>query len=79
MSVQGWYLLPVKPAPGQCGECLAHHSAQEPHNGDSLYYAYHFAARHGRWPTWEDAIAHCDAAIQDIVRAVIAEHRERRR
>ena len=51
-------LLP--PKPDACQDCAVVHQAAAPHNKDSLYYQYSFYANHGRWPTWEDAIAHCD-------------------
>jgi hypothetical protein len=31
-----------------------------PHNQQSMYYQYRFYGIHGRWPTWADAVAHCD-------------------
>lgn len=36
------------------------HGPAEAHNQQSFHYQFHFRARHGRWPTWKDAIAHCD-------------------
>lgn len=51
-------LLP--PKKGVCQECAADHPEDNPHNRYSLYYQYHFYNEHGRWPTWEDAMAHCD-------------------
>jgi hypothetical protein len=50
-------LLPAKA--GTCEECAVAHKPSEPHNKDSLHYQYHFYGRHGRWPKWSDAIAHC--------------------
>ena len=35
-----------------------------PHNEDSLYYQYFFYDKHGRWPTWMDALEHCDKKIK---------------
>jgi hypothetical protein len=58
----GLRLLP--PRPDVCQECAADHTADEPHNADSLFYKYHFWLRHGRWPTWRDAIAHCSPEMQ---------------
>lgn len=45
--------------PGTCPLCAAAHSPNFPHNRDSLTYQYRFYDKHGRWPAWEDAMAHC--------------------
>jgi len=55
----GFKLLKNVP-PGACPECALEHLPTWPHNQQSLYYQYHFRERHGRWPTWADAMAHCD-------------------
>jgi hypothetical protein len=57
LDTGGLRLLP--PAAGKCQECAVEHDPAEPHNRDSLYYQMQFQIRHGRWPTWEDAMAHC--------------------
>ncbi len=44
-----------------CQICSGHHAPNEPHNRDCVYYRYAFFAEHNRWPTWEDALEHCDA------------------
>jgi len=59
----------IPPKPGQCPICATSHTADEPHNAQSLYYQYRFRASHGRWPTWADAIAHCQRAVQAAWRA----------
>jgi hypothetical protein len=51
-------LLP--PRPEVCQECAVSHGPREAHNAQSLYYQYYFYRIHGRWPTWMDAISHCD-------------------
>jgi hypothetical protein len=51
-------LLP--PPPDACPICAVKHDAQQPHNAQSLYYLYRFYGIRGRWPTWADAVAHCD-------------------
>lgn len=51
-------LLP--PAEGTCPICGWAHEPHVPHNAQSLYYQYRFYGIRGRWPTWADAIAHCD-------------------
>jgi hypothetical protein len=53
----GLMLLPCKP--DVCQECAVDHTPDLPHNNQSLYYQYHFYFKHGRWPTWKDAMAHC--------------------
>ena len=55
-------LLPC--AKDVCQECAVDHSPEEAHNAESLYYQYKFYGDHGRWPTWHDAISHCDAERQ---------------
>ena len=46
-----------------CGRNPAHADSQ-PHDAQSLYYQYAFYGKHGRWPTWKDAIAHCSDPIK---------------
>lgn len=55
-------LLP--PKPGTCPICAVDHPADQPHNQQSLYYQYRFYGVRGRWPTWADAIAHCNDATR---------------
>lgn len=43
-----------------CQECAVKHEPEMPHNAQSLYYQYRFYGNNGRWPTWDDAIEHCD-------------------
>lgn len=62
MKVRGFSLL--KPAPDKCQECAVDHLPEQPHNRDSLYYQFVFFLKHGRHPTWADAIAHCTADLQ---------------
>ena len=54
----GFTLLAAKP--GTCPECATKHKPELPHNQQSLFYQYRFYGEHGRWPKWEDALAHCD-------------------
>ena len=51
-------LLP--PKPGVCQECAVDHPPEYPHNKKSLFYQYYFFNENGRWPTWKDAMEHCD-------------------
>lgn len=58
----GFTLLP--PAPGVCQECAVAHPPEAPHDRDSLYFQSAFWAKHRRWPTWRDAMAHCAPEVQ---------------
>lgn len=59
----GFQMLGTTP-PGTCPECAVAHDPQQPHNRDSLTYQYKFYDKHGRWPTWKDAMAHCPEEIR---------------
>lgn len=59
-------LLPLTPRAGVCAECGTKHREGDPHNAQSLFYQYHFYGLHERWPTWLDAMAHCDQKVQDL-------------
>lgn len=61
-NLKPFMLLPAKP--GTCPECATKHEPKMPHNQQSLYYQYHFYNEHGRWPTWEDAMAHCSEEMR---------------
>ena len=54
----------LPPPPGHCQECAVEHEPDQPHNRDSLFYAFIFNAQHNRSPTWVDAMAHCPQAVQ---------------
>lgn len=62
----GFKLLP--PAREACQVCAQNppHPPEYPHNRDSLYYQYFFYAEDGRWPTWTDALAHCDDETKKV-------------
>lgn len=62
--MNGMTLLPCKA--DVCQECALDHDPKQPHNQQSLYYQYHFYSQHGRWPTWEDAMAHCNDEIKEF-------------
>lgn len=62
-------LLPV--APGTCEQCATKHPAEDPHNQQSLHYQYWFYGKHGRWPTWEDAMEHCTHEIKQLWRGAL--------
>ena len=54
----------VPPSPGACPICATTHDPKEPHDRDSLYYQNWFRKRHKRFPTWEDAMAHCKEEVK---------------
>ena len=56
-------LLP--PEEGTCPICAVDHEPEQPHNYQSLYYQYRFYGVRGRWPTWADALAHCDDVVRE--------------
>jgi hypothetical protein len=64
-----WHVLPPDTSGGKCPECAVVHDSTEPHDNQSLAYQYSFRARHGRWPTWADAIAHCAPEVQALWKA----------
>jgi len=66
MASKGFKLLP--PKPGVCQECAVDHKPGEPHNPGSMYYQYKFHGEHGRWPTWKDAIAHCEPELREALK-----------
>ena len=56
----------LAPAPeGTCPECAIKHDPGYPHDAASLFYQYRFFGEHGRWPTWNDALAHCEPVTQE--------------
>ena len=55
----------VPPVPGSCKICATKHDPSEPHDRDSLYYQNQFYKKHKRFPTWNDAMNHCSAAVQE--------------
>ncbi len=50
----------LKPQEGVCQICATKHEPADPHNKQSLYYQVDFFITHGRYPTWEDAMSHCN-------------------
>lgn len=57
-------LLPC--APDVCQECAVKHDLMQPHNAQSLYYQFKFYSCHQRYPTWKDAVSHCDKQTQKL-------------
>ena len=63
----------LPPKPGVCPICAVDHEPDQPHNRDSLYYQMKFRQQHGRFPTWADAMAHCDEHVKQLWIAALAE------
>lgn len=63
----------LPPKPGVCPECAVNHRPDQPHNPESLYYQMRFRQKHGRFPTWADAMAHCDARVKKMWIDALAE------
>lgn len=66
-----WALL--KTPPGTCEQCAVKHEEWQAHNQQSLAYQYWFFGKHGRWPKWSDAIAHCAPEVQAQWKTLLAE------
>jgi hypothetical protein len=60
----GFKLLRPPLKEGQCAECAVIHPVEAPHNQQSLFWQYSFMEKHGRWPTWTDAMAHCTPEVK---------------
>jgi hypothetical protein len=58
------FLLP--PRPNLCQECAVSHLPEHPHNQQSLYYQTFFYMKHGRYPTWHDAMEHCSEEMKTL-------------
>jgi len=67
----GTYMMP--PPPDACQECAHKHEPSQPHNAQTMFYQYKFANKHGRWPTWADAIAHCAPQTQEVWKKALME------
>ncbi len=65
-------LLPC--APDVCQECAVKHDPEDAHNQQSLYYQMNFNQKYGRFPKWEDAIAHCSIDIQNRWKVELRKH-----
>jgi len=73
-TLGGFTLLRGKLKPGQCAECATVHTPEMPHNQQSLFWQYHFRELNGRWPTWNDALAHCSPEMKAQWIAALAKH-----
>lgn len=69
----GFQLLRHVPE-GCCLECAVKHEPEQPHNQQSLFYQYQFLEKHGRWPTWHDALRHCDPSLRERWNEELTKH-----
>lgn len=69
-ALKPFELLP--PHPATCQQCATTHPPHFPHNQQSLFWLYWFFNEHGRWPTWSDAMAHCDDQMKAFWRIELA-------
>jgi hypothetical protein len=69
--LQPWTML--GPPPGTCPECAVDHPPDQPHDRQSLCYQYTFYRARGSWPTWADAMAHCDETTRARWTAALVE------
>lgn len=68
-QLKDWTLMP--PKKGTCSECGVNHPPEAPHNKDSMFYQYKFAKENGRWPSWDDASAHCTDEVKEILKIIL--------
>ena len=63
----------IRTPEGTCPQCATMHDPKHPHNRASLAYQYKFYDQYGRWPTWEDAMAHCAEEIKEYWKQALRE------
>ena len=71
VHMQRWKSGPLRhmivlPAETGCPDCGVDHQGHVPHNATSVQYQYRFYAEHHRWPSWRDAMAHCDDETREL-------------
>ena len=71
-SVEHVSILPL--LPGTCPVCATSHDPALPHNRDSLYYQMRFQQKFGRFPSWADAMSHCDQHVRAVCMGLLTEH-----
>ena len=62
----------VPPLPGSCRICAVKHDPKKPHDRNSLYYQNWFFKKNKRFPTWEDAMSHCDDKTKADFKMILA-------
>lgn len=55
-----------------CHECGRIHPLDAPHDVDSKEYREFFFLLNGRYPTWDDAMAHCSDESKALVSKALA-------
>ena len=55
----------LPPREGACWYCGDFHNSRDPHNLNSLLYQHRFRKRNGRYPTWADAMSHCNRKTKE--------------
>jgi hypothetical protein len=60
----GFKLLRGRLEECQCPECAVKHAPEMPHDQTSMFWQYSFMEKQGRWPTWVDALAHCQPEMR---------------
>lgn len=63
----------LPPAADRCQICAERHPPESAHNAQSLYYQMAFHGIAGRYPTWADAVAHCDDKMKAAWKAKLTE------
>lgn len=58
-------MLLMPPVATACPVCAVQHPPHFPHDASSVYYQQRFYMLRGVWPTWADALAHCDEATRE--------------
>lgn len=66
MKIETGKMTLLPPAKNVCQECATDHPPGLPHNNQSLYYQMKFHMEHGRFPSWDDAMAHCESQVKAI-------------
>lgn len=66
-------VMMLRPPADFCQTCAWKHEQEQPHNRDTLYYQTKFKLNKKRWPTWEDAMAHCAEDVKRVWREALTE------
>ena len=64
----------MPPVRGSCPICACFHKKGEPHSRESLYYQMKFWQENGRFPTWNDATAHCTPKMRIAFKEEMRRH-----
>lgn len=71
-SLDDVVILP--PVKGVCQKCAVDHDPTTPHDKDSLYYQMRFQQKHKRFPTWADAMRHCNEKVKEAWKEALLQH-----